>query len=84
MIKAMGADELRQAFLDYFAAREHKLERSAPLVPQGDATLLFVNAGMVPFKEIFTGRQKRPLRGRPRRRSVFEPAGSTTTSRTSA
>ena len=60
MIKAMGADELRQAFLDYFAAREHKLERSAPLVPQGDATLLFVNAGMVPFKEIFTGRQKRP------------------------
>ena len=59
-MKTMGADELRKAFLDYFATHQHKKQRSAPLVPQGDATLLFVNAGMVPFKEIFTGRQKGP------------------------
>ena len=85
MIKAMGADELRQAFLDYFAAREHKLERSAPLVPQGDATLLFVNAGMVPFKEIFTGRQKRPCGARATSsQKCVRAGGSTTTSRTSA
>ncbi|MBM65997.1 MAG: alanine--tRNA ligase [Myxococcales bacterium] len=56
----MSADELRQAFLDYFADREHKILRSSPLVPEGDATLLFTNAGMVQFKEIFTGRQQRP------------------------
>ena len=56
-MKTMGADELRKAFLEYFATHQHKKLRSAPLVPQGDATLLFVNAGMVPFKENFTGRQ---------------------------
>jgi alanyl-tRNA synthetase len=59
-MKPMGADQLRRTFLDFFAANEHREIRSAPLVPQGDATLLFVNAGMVPFKEIFTGRQTPP------------------------
>ena len=49
-MKTMGADELRKAFLDFFANHQHQTQRSAPLVPQGDATLLFVNAGMVPFK----------------------------------
>lgn len=47
--------EIRAAFLDYFASKGHRVQASAPLVPEGDATLLFVNAGMVPFKEIFTG-----------------------------
>ncbi|MDE0883169.1 MAG: alanine--tRNA ligase-related protein, partial [Myxococcota bacterium] len=56
----MGADELRATYLRFFTQREHKQLRSAPLVPQGDATLLFINAGMVPFKEIFTGRQTPP------------------------
>jgi alanyl-tRNA synthetase len=59
-MKRLGADELRKAYLDFFAERGHRIMRSSPLVPQGDATLLFVNAGMVPFKEIFTGRQARP------------------------
>ncbi len=46
--------DIRQAFLDYFASKGHKIYESSPLVPD-DATLLFTNAGMVPFKSIFTG-----------------------------
>ncbi len=55
---SMGVNEVRSTFLDYFAAAGHKVVPSAPLVPQGDATLLFTNAGMVPFKNIFTGVEK--------------------------
>ncbi len=47
--------EIRKTFLDYFAAQDHTVVPSAPLVPQNDPTLLFVNAGMVPFKNLFTG-----------------------------
>jgi alanyl-tRNA synthetase len=53
-------NELRSAFLAYFGERQHKVIASAPLVPQSDPTLLFVNAGMVPFKNIFTGAEKAP------------------------
>ncbi|GAB4530413.1 MAG: alanine--tRNA ligase [Amphiplicatus sp.] len=52
--------DIRSAFLDFFAARDHHIAPSAPLVPQNDPTLLFVNAGMVPFKNVFTGAEKRP------------------------
>jgi alanyl-tRNA synthetase len=48
-------NDIRQTFFDHFTARGHLLTPSAPLVPQNDPTLLFVNAGMVPFKNIFTG-----------------------------
>ncbi|MEO1136237.1 MAG: alanine--tRNA ligase [Pseudomonadota bacterium] len=51
--------DIRSQFLNFFAAREHVITPSAPLVPQNDPTLLFVNAGMVPFKNIFTGAEKR-------------------------
>ena len=54
------AAEIRRAFLDYFEEQGHTLVSSAPLVPHGDATLLFVNAGMVPFKDTFLGLEKRP------------------------
>ena len=52
--------ELRQAFLDYYKAHDHEVVASASLVPADDPTLLFVNAGMVPFKEVFLGNEKRP------------------------
>jgi len=51
--------ELRQAFLDYFAGKGHTIVDSSPLVPGNDPTLLFTNAGMVQFKDVFTGREKR-------------------------
>jgi alanyl-tRNA synthetase len=51
--------DIRRQFLDYFHARGHEIVPSAPLVPQDDPTLLFVNAGMVPFKNVFTGAETR-------------------------
>jgi alanyl-tRNA synthetase len=56
----MTGHEIRQRFLDYFVLRAHTRVASAPLVPQDDPTLLFVNAGMVPFKDVFTGRRRVP------------------------
>ena len=52
--------ELRASFLDYFAAHGHQVVPSSPLVPANDPTLLFTNAGMVQFKDVFLGRDKRP------------------------
>ena len=51
--------EIRQAFLDYFAGKGHQVVDSSSLVPHDDPTLLFVNAGMVQFKDVFIGRDKR-------------------------
>jgi len=48
-------NDIRRSFLDYFAAQGHEIVPSAPLIPYNDPTLMFVNAGMVPFKNIFTG-----------------------------
>ena len=55
-------NDIRRAFLDGFAAEGHEIVPSAPLIPQNDPTLLFVNAGMVPFKNLFTGAESRPYR----------------------
>jgi len=52
-------NQIRSSFLDYFKADGHEAVHSAPLVPQNDPTLLFVNAGMVPFKNVFTGQETR-------------------------
>ncbi|HBH80709.1 MAG TPA: alanine--tRNA ligase, partial [Nitrospira sp.] len=53
-------NDIRSAFLGFFKSRGHEVTPSAPLVPQNDPTLLFVNAGMVPFKNVFTGLETRP------------------------
>ncbi len=56
----MKSSEIRQAFLDYFARQDHEVVASSPLVPANDPTLLFTNAGMVQFKDVFLGQDKRP------------------------
>ncbi|AEI37323.1 MAG: alanine--tRNA ligase [Zymomonas mobilis subsp. pomaceae] len=55
-------NEIRRSFLEYFAKNGHRIVPSAPLVPQNDPTLMFVNAGMVPFKNTFTGLESRPYK----------------------
>jgi len=54
-----GVNEIRSAFLDYFAKNGHEKVDSSPLVPRNDPTLMFVNSGMVQFKNVFTGLEKR-------------------------
>ncbi|MDQ2665268.1 MAG: alanine--tRNA ligase [Gemmatimonadota bacterium] len=56
----MFASDIRSRFLDYFAAHQHVIRASASLVPESDPTLLFVNAGMVPFKKVFLGMEDAP------------------------
>ena len=55
-----STNDIRRSFLDYFGANGHTIVPSAPLVPHNDPTLMFVNAGMVPFKNVFTGLETRP------------------------
>ena len=72
-----STNDIRRAFLDYFEQEGHARVPSAPLVPHNDPTLMFVNAGMVPFKNVFTGLETRPYSTadqlaemRPRRRQA--------------
>ncbi len=55
-----GVNEIRSSFLDYFARNGHTVVPSSPLVPRNDPTLMFTNAGMVQFKNVFTGLERRP------------------------
>jgi alanyl-tRNA synthetase len=54
-----STNDIRRSFLDYFGGNDHDVVQSAPLVPYNDPTLMFVNAGMVPFKNVFTGLETR-------------------------
>jgi len=56
-----STNEIRRSFLDYFGSHGHDVVPSAPLVPYNDPTLMFVNAGMVPFKNVFTGLESRDV-----------------------
>lgn len=58
-MKGASLGQVRQRFLDFFAQQDHEIVPSAPLVPHNDPSLLFVNAGMVPFKRVFMGQDKR-------------------------
>ncbi len=55
----LTGNEIRQSYIDFFTKRGHKFVRSSSLVPGGDSTLLFTNAGMVQFKDVFLGLDKR-------------------------
>lgn len=57
-----GVNEIRQSFLDFFKAKGHEVLPSSSLVPMGDPTLMFTNAGMVQFKNVFTGLEKLPYK----------------------
>jgi alanyl-tRNA synthetase len=59
VVRTRTSDEIRSAFLRYFEERGHRVVASSPLVPQNDPTLLFANAGMNQFKDVFLGREKR-------------------------
>jgi alanyl-tRNA synthetase len=56
----MKSAEIRDQFLKFFESKGHAIVRASSLVPANDPTLLFVNSGMVQFKDVFTGRDKRP------------------------
>ena len=55
-----GVNDIRKSFLDFFARNDHQVVASSALVPRNDPTLMFTNAGMVQFKNVFTGLEKRP------------------------
>ncbi len=59
-MEALGLNEIRKKFLDFFARNNHLIQPSYPLIPQSDKTLLLINAGMVPMKDFFTGVVKPP------------------------
>ncbi|HYR96565.1 MAG TPA: alanine--tRNA ligase-related protein, partial [Candidatus Binatus sp.] len=56
----MTGDQIREGFLDFFRVRGHTVVPSASLVPENDPSLLFTNAGMVQFKQVFLGKETRP------------------------
>ena len=55
----MNSTEIRSIFLKYFEKNTHKIIHSSSLIPENDPTLMFANSGMVQFKNIFTGKEKR-------------------------
>ena len=79
----MSAADVRSTFLQFFRAQSHMIVPSSSLVPLNDPTLLFTNAGMVQFKDVFLGKEQRDYL-RAASRSAYAPAASTTTWRTSA
>ncbi len=71
----MRASEIRETFLRFFEERGHRRVASASLVPESDPTLLFTNAGMVPFKRVFTGEETRPYKTATTSQKVMRVSG---------
>ena len=69
--------QIRQTFIDFFEEHRHTFVPSASLVPGGDQTLLFTNAGMVQFKDVFLGTDKRPYTRAVNSQKCMRVAGST-------
>lgn len=74
-MKYMTADEIRENFLKYFENKGHTVVKSASIIPENDPTLLFVNAGMVPFKNVFLGLEKKPYKRAASCQKVFRVSG---------
>lgn len=74
-MKYMSGDEIRESFLRYFEQKGHKVLKSASIIPENDPTLLFVNAGMVPFKNVFLGLETKPYRRAASCQKVFRVSG---------
>ena len=80
----MNSNEIRRRFLKFFEDRGHTVVKSSSLIPAEDPTLLFVNAGMNQFKDVFLGREQRSYKRAAQLRNASAPAASTTISITSA
>ena len=56
----MQANKIRKTYIDYFKSKDHEVVESDSLIPHNDPSLLFTNAGMVPFKDVLLGVERRP------------------------
>ena len=74
-MKKLSSNEIRNIFLDFFKSKDHKVVKSSSIIPETDPTLLFVNAGMVPFKNVFLGLEKRPYKRAASCQKVFRVSG---------
>ena len=74
-MKKLTSDEIRNSFLNFFKNKGHEIVKSASLIPETDKTLLFTNAGMVPFKNVFLGLEKRPYKRATSCQKVFRVSG---------
>ena len=74
-MKKLTSNEIRKSFLKYFEDKGHTIVKSASLIPETDKTLLFTNAGMVPFKNVFLGLEKRPYKRAASCQKVFRVSG---------
>ncbi len=74
-LKSLTSNEIRESFLRYFEEKGHTRVKSASIIPETDPTLLFVNAGMVPFKNVFLGLEKKPYKRATSCQKVFRVSG---------
>ncbi len=74
-MKRLSSNEIRESFLNFFKDKGHEIVKSSSIIPETDPTLLFVNAGMVPFKNVFLGLEERPYKRAASCQKVFRVSG---------